>query len=381
MPRLFLHDAHAAADATFAEVHGWTVPRHYGDPGGEYRAAVQDLGVADRSHRGRVGVTGRQPVEMIHSLVTNDVKRPPVRVSGDVLAGHGVYAALLTAKGKMIADLRVFWRGPPAAPALLLDIAAAGYAGALAHLRRFLPPRLARVEELSESTGMVTVLGPRAAEVVSREGSGLRVDVAELEVLGEDEYRVVGRESGSGVLLARTGDAGVPAFDIIAERGAVAALWDAMLRAGARRVGHGVWDTLRIEAGRPAYGTDMTEDTIPVEAGIEGRAISYTKGCYPGQEVIVRIRDRGHVNWMLRGMLLGERPAPTPGTPLFAPGSDRAVGRITSAAQSPRFGQCIALGYVRREVEPPAALRLGAPDGPELRVVELPFEVREPPAG
>lgn len=381
MPRLFLHDAHTAAGAAFAEIHGWSLPRHYGDPGGEYRAAVGDLGVADRSYRGRLAVMGRQPVEMIHGLVTNDVRRPPVRVSGDVLAGHGVYAALLTAKGKMITDLRLFWRGSPDAPVLLLDMAAAGYAGALTHLRKFLPPRLARVEELTEVTGMLTVLGPRAAAVVSREAAGLRVDAAELEALGEDEYRVVGPEPGSSVLVVRTGDVGVPAFDIIADRGTTAALWDALLRAGARPVGCGVWDTLRIEAGRPAYGADMTEDTLPVEAGIESRAISYTKGCYTGQEVIVRIRDRGHINWKLRGILLGEGPAPAPGTGLFAPGSHRAVGRVTSVAQSPRFGQAIALGYVRREVEPPAALRLGSAGGREVRVVELPFEIEERPRG
>lgn len=381
MPRLFLHDAHAAAGAAFAEFHSWTVPRHYGDPGGEYRAAVDDLAVADRSHRGRLAVAGRQPVEMVHGLVTNDVRRPPERVCDDVLAGRGVYAALLTAKGRMITDLRVFWRSPPEAPELLLDVATAGFAGAVAHLRRFLPPRLARVEELSEAMGMLTVLGPRAAEVVSREAAGLIVDAAELEALDEDEYRVFGPEPQSGVLVARTGDVGVAAFDIIAERGTIAALWAAVLRGRARPVGHGVWETLRIEAGRPAYGDDMTEDTMPVEAGIEARAISDTKGCYTGQEVIVRIRDRGHVNWKLRGILLGERPAPAPGTQLFAADAERAVGHVTSAVESPRFGQALALGYVRREVGPPALLRLGAPDGPVVRVAALPFEGEESASG
>ncbi|MBI4539630.1 MAG: aminomethyl transferase family protein [Gemmatimonadetes bacterium] len=377
MSRLPLHDAHAASGAVFAEVHGWTIPRHYGDPAGEYRAAVGTLGVADRSYRGRVRVTGRSPVEVIHGLVTNDVRRPATRLSDDVLAGRGAYAALLTPKGRMIADLRVFWWSPPETPELLLDIAAAGLAGAVEHFRRYMPPRLARSEDVTGTTGMLTVVGPRAAEVVSREVAALRVEAGELAALAEDAYRIVGGEPHGGVLIARTGDAGVAAFDVIAARETIGGLWEALVRAGALPIGYGVWETLRIEAGRPAYGVDMTEATIPVEAGLEERAIDYRKGCYTGQEVIVRIRDRGHVNWKLRGILLGEQAAPAPGTELFGPDAGRAVGavgRITSAAQSPKFGQTIALAYLRREIAAPATLRLGAPSGPEAQVVELPFE-------
>ena len=128
---------------------------------------------------------------------------------------------------------------------------------------------------------------------------------------------------------------------------------------------------MRVEAGTPAFGPDMDERTIPIEAGIEARAIDHGKGCYTGQEVIVRIRDRGHVNRHLRGLLLGEVPTPAPGTELFAGGSDRPVGSITSAVESPARGQAIALAYVRREVQPGAEVRVGAVGGTPARVMSL----------
>jgi folate-binding protein YgfZ len=136
----------------------------------------------------------------------------------------------------------------------------------------------------------------------------------------------------------------------------VAALRKALEEGGAEEAGADAWEVLRVEAGRPAYGPDMDDGTIPVEAGIHDRAIDYQKGCYTGQEVIVRIRDRGHVNRTLRLLHLGDVNPPSPGSDLFDPTSDRperAVGWITSAVRSPRFEETVALGYVRREVEEP----------------------------
>src|SRR4051794_32121624 len=148
--------------------------------------------------------------------------------------------------------------------------------------------------------------------------------------------------------------------------------------AGARPAGLGAIETLRIEAGRPRFGADLTEDVIPTEAfeesGLMERAISFTKGCYTGQEVIIRIAHRGHVNKHLRGLLLGDAPAPAPGTRLVNAETGKDAGWLTSVAHSPMLGQAVALGYVRREVEPGAAVRLGATDGAAATVVRLPFE-------
>src|SRR5690606_16123053 len=148
-------------------------------------------------------------------------------------------------------------------------------------------------------------------------------------------------------------------FDVIVRSDVAERVWERLTEAGARPAGHATLDVLRIEAGSPRWGAELDETTIPLEAGLRERAISETKGCYTGQEVIIRILHRGHVNWLLRGILLGDAAAPARDTPLLDPGAGRKVGRITSAAWSPKHSQTIALGYVRREVEPGTELHLG----------------------
>ena len=143
------------------------------------------------------------------------------------------------------------------------------------------------------------------------------------------------------------------------------------METGACEFSLGALDVLRVEAGRPAWGSDLDDTTIPPEAGIDARAIDHAKGCYTGQEVIVRIRDRGHVNRKLRGLRLGNAPLPGRGVELWVGGRDQPVGAITSAVVSPRAGEGLALGYLRREVEAPGEVRLGTPDGPRVTVLEL----------
>ena len=148
---------------------------------------------------------------------------------------------------------------------------------------------------------------------------------------------------------------------------------EVLLVEDARPAGAAVWSTLRVEAGRPAYGVDMDDGTIPIEAGVHDRGIDYGKGCYTGQEVIIRILHRGHVNWLLRGLLLGDVPAPAQGAPLVRAEDGRQVGRVTSSVWSPRYGQTIGLAYVRREVEPGGTLFLGEAAGPPATVTAVPF--------
>ena len=158
------------------------------------------------------------------------------------------------------------------------------------------------------------------------------------------------------MIVVRTHDVWPPAWNVYGPADAIRALWRTLVDSGAASAGLGVWKTLGVEAGRPVYGTDMDERTLPPEAGIVERAVDQAKGCYTGQEVIVRIRDRGHVNRYLRRLALGDVPAPAPGTELLAPDSDKVVGTVTSAVQSPRLGGVAALAYVRRGVE---RVRLG----------------------
>ncbi len=335
-------------------------------PMDEWTAATTGAAVRDRGHRRRWTVTGKQPSAMLQGVVTGHMPGPWVQGDG-VGAGRAEYSVVLTPRGRTVSDLRL-WREAGAHgddASLLLDVPAAGAEALQAHLSRFLPPRLARVTDVSAETGMLTVLGPLGAGLLAREATGLRLEAAELEAMAEGDLRAVEVGGARPLTLIRCGDVSEPAWDVVADAADVSALRARLDAAGAVSVGREVWDALRHEAGRPAFGVDFTEEHIPVEAGVHTRAIDYDKGCYTGQEVIVRIRDRGHVNRHLRRLRLGDRPVPDPGTELWRADGAKAVGVVTSGAVSPRRGT-LALGYVRREVPPPGPVRFGGPDGPEI---------------
>ena len=347
-----------ARGAVFAGRGGERTPRHFGDPRGEYHAATDSCGVVHRADRRLLRVHGRAPRQMLHGILTNRIPEPPAEV-GAALAGEAVYGAILTPKGRMVTDLVTLWLGAGEGEGLGLDVATSGHEAVLEHFKRFLPPRFARVDDLCDRTGLLTVLGPGADAAV--EGAFGQAPAAGYALPG-------GGPASDGVLLAR-GVEQVPSWNVWGPVGRMAECWRLLEEAGAAPAGLGVWETVRIEGGLPAFGADMDETTIPVEAGLLDRAFDHDKGCYTGQEVIVRIRHRGRVNWHLRALRFGDA-APVPGDKLFEAGGTRARGRVTSVAQSPRFGQTVGLGYVRREVEPPAELRLGSGAGPEVGVEE-----------
>ena len=329
-------------------------PRHFGDPRGEYRTATESCGVVHRGDRRLLRVHGRAPRQMLHGVLTNRIPEPPVGGMGEA-----VYGAILTPKGRMVTDLTTLWLGAGEGEGLGLDVATSGHAAALGHFTRFLPPRFARVDDLSEEAGLLTLLGPGAEMAV---GDAFGTAPAE-------GYALLDGGPAEGGLLVARGVEQVPSWDVWAPAARMTECWQRAEDAGAVPVGWAVWETLRIEAGLPAFGVDMDETTIPVEAGLLDRAFDHGKGCYTGQEVIVRIRHRGRVNWHLRALRFGDA-APAAGQKLFEGGGTKVRGRVTSVAQSPRFGQAIGLGYVRREVEPPATLRLGSGSGPAVGVEE-----------
>jgi folate-binding protein YgfZ len=336
--------------------------------GAGYDAALHGLAVAVRPDRARLRVTGRDPVGMLQGVVTNRIPDPPGATELGVTRGRARYAAVLTPKGRMIADLRVV-RGPKSdADGLLLDAPAAAGLELFEHLRRVLPPRLARTAGCADI--QLTVAGPRAAEWLSRDALGLRVETSELVGLAEDEWVWVDT-GAAGTLVIRNGALAAESFDVLTDEPVARSLASLARAAGGISLPAEELDALRIEAGRPAWGSELDEETLPPEAGIDARAIDHTKGCYTGQEVIVRIRDRGHVNRTLRGFRLGAAPLPPRGAELWIDGRDRPVGSVTSSAASPRAGEGLALGYLRREVEVPGDVRLGGPAGPVARAVEL----------
>ncbi|MEX0837252.1 MAG: hypothetical protein WD101_02890 [Gemmatimonadota bacterium] len=314
-----------------------------------YEAAIGGLAILDRSDRSRLRVHGRAPRQMLNGILTGTLPEPPAVDDADVASGTATYHAVLTPKGKMVTDLWAWLPVDEEGDGFLLDVPEAGAPGLFEHLRKVLPPRLARLDDVSADTGMLAVVGPEGAAALSRILFGLRIEADRLGELEEGGWLRLGSD---GPVVVRSHDVRPGAFYVVGDRTAVAALGKRLAEAGAVAMSADDWDTLRVEAGRPAFGVDMTDATIPIEAGIHDRAIDHQKGCYTGQEVIVRIRDRGHVNRHLRKIALGDVPLPDPGTELFAPGDDaKAVGWVTSVVRSPTEGGVVVLAYVRRGVD------------------------------
>ncbi len=309
----------------------------------EYRALTEGCGLVDRAGRGRLAVTGADRREFLHGQITNDIE--------GLEPGHGHYAALLTHKGKMLTDLRVLDLGDE----LLLSCERAGLQELFNMIRRY---KLGSDVELHKRTiemGELSLIGPEARRVA---GAG---------ALGPEEHDNLRADiAGEPVVLVAT-DLGV---DVFCAAEATEAVRGALLAAGAIEVSEAAAELVRVESGRPRYGADLDENVIPQEAGLNERAVSFTKGCYVGQETVARLYYRGKPNRHLRGLKLSAPVAP--GTPLRL--GEKEVGRVTSAAVSPVHGP-IGLALVRRQAEPGNTLAAG--DGAtSAEVVELPFAAR-----
>ncbi len=348
------------------ELAGAPVVLHYGDPAGEYEAVRSRVGVARRTDIARFRLWGRDPVRMVQGLITNDLAGAP--------SGQGVYAAMLTPKGRTIAELRAFRIDTPAGTEVWLDMPREARASATEHFRRYVPPMFARWEEVSDAQGTLGVYGPRSREWLEHT---LGAAVPEL---AEDAFVHAEFNDQPVLIVGAPASGGGAGFDVLAATPLLDELWTILLDGDsgppAQPVGFGALETIRVEAGRPRYGTELTEEIIPTEAfeptGLMPRAVSFHKGCYTGQEVIVRIAHRGHVNRLLRGLRLGGAELPTQGTPLFHPDTGKQIGWTTTAVASPRLRQNVALGYVRREISPGGAVRVGSTGGPEATVTTLP---------
>jgi len=315
---------------------------------------------------------GRSPALMLSGLSSGRIPADPVSLGNGLHRGAAPYSTLLTPKGRLVTDLRVARIDPGEAGSLLLDLPDESAQAVLSHLQRFLPPRMARAAEPEVPLRILTLIGPEAsavlASLIDTTVPPAVIDRDSLESFAEGEELAGSGTSIHRFRLIRNGDVHPPAWDVIVPEPDLEGWKDRLLAAGASQADPLVWDTLRVERGRPEFGHELDRETLPPEAGIEDRAIDSRKGCYTGQEVIVRIRDRGKVNRRLRGLLLGPVPPPPPRTPLFAPDREHPVGESRTAIRSPRFGQTAALAFVRREIDPPASLRLGHPEGPGVQV-------------
>jgi folate-binding protein YgfZ len=331
-----------------------------------YHVLRHAAGLLDRSSsRGRILVTGADRRGYLQGLLTNDIAalRP----------GTGCYSAYLTPQGRMIADMRVFELGD----ALLVDLESAVAEPVRARWDQFIFSEDVKVEAVSASTAQIGVYGPRAADViqsafaVGRNPNEPSPDAATLDALEMHANRRWDCQGISATVL-RSDDIGVDGFDIIVAGERRSSLVELLSGSGGIVVSREAAEICRIEAGRPRFGVDMDEDTIPLEAGIEDRAISLTKGCYVGQEVVIRVLHRGHgrVARKLVGFVFAA-DAEGPGRGDTVLSGDREVGFLTSAVKSPAVGRQIALGYVHRDFVQP-----GTPvvvHGTAATVAALPF--------
>jgi folate-binding protein YgfZ len=361
MDRLTLREFHQALGACFTTVNDAEVVDDYGDAAAEHNALRQSAGVLDLSFRGRLCLTGADRTRFLHGQVTNDIK--------SLCSGEGCYAALITAKGKMQSDLNICCL----AEEILLDFEPGLTEAISQRLDKYIIADDVQVVDVAPNYGLLSVQGPKAQAVL--QGTGL---FKELPLKPYQSLKVVDQAYGEIqiVNLARLGSSG---FDLFVPINALQAAAEKLIAAaagvGGRACGWRAFEMARIEAGIPRFGVDMDETNLPLEAGLEARAISYNKGCYIGQEVISRIHTYGQVAKALRGLRLADELSslPVKGDKLSREGKE--VGYVTSSMASTALKAKIAFGYVRKEVNQVGTeltLRTLAGDSP-ARIVPLPF--------
>lgn len=342
-----------AAGAVMAEYFGIQLPEHFGNPMGEYEAARKAVGLVDMSFRGILELTGGDRIRWLNGQITNDVK--------DLKAEEGKLAAVLNVKGHILADLAVYglpnsvWVGLNRDRAQIVRDA----------FDRYIVADDVVAENVSDRYAYLMVVGPEAQPfMVEAAGAG----VADLHLwhhmeasLGSSPARIVASQWLSS-----------PGYDVIVPVEAARTLWETLRNLGAGPVGMAALDILRVEAGWPWYGVDFDERNLLMES-LTRDHVSFTKGCYIGQEVVIRVEHQGHVNKRLCGLWVSGEAAPSPGADIQS--GERKVGTVTSAVRSPSLGRVIALGYVRRECwDPGTKLRIvSGQQSTDAEVAPLPF--------
>ena len=311
-----------------------------------YTAARERAAWLDRSNRGRIVVSGHDRHSYLQGLLTNDIAA--------LTPGTGCYATYLTAQGRLIADLWVYELGDVVLLAMHGDVKDT----VLARLDQFIFGEDVQLGDVTATFAGVAIVGPEAPAILARVVTGVNADT--LAALAE-HGNVRARLGDAPAIITHTTDVGESGFDVYVGWEQRDALVLALESAGAVPLDAKSAEAIRIEAGVPLFHRDMDEETIPLEAGIEQRAISFTKGCYVGQEVIIRVLHRGHgrVARRLVGLAVDGPVTPERGAVIEAGG--KVVGEVTSAAFSPRLGRPVAMGYVQRDVaEPDVIVRISS---------------------
>ncbi len=346
-----------AAGAVLAERFGVEMPVNFGDSGKEYDAVREAVGLVDGSFRGVIEVTGGDRHRWLNGQVTNDVK--------DLKAGEGKLAALLNVKGHIQADLAVY--GLP--NSVWVDVQRDRAQPVRDTFDRYIIADDVTAENASERYAHLMLVGQEARALMSEVLGPSVADLApwhHMEAwLGTLQLRIIGSRW-----------LGMPGFDVVVSADLADRAWEALMYLGQTRgllpVGMAALDLLRVEAGWPWYGVDFDDSNLLMES-LTRDHVSFTKGCYIGQEVVIRVEHQGHVNKKLCGLLISGEVVPTRGATILS--GDRKVGTVSSAVRSPALSRVVALGTVRREVwEPGTKLRIASGDQAiEAEITPLPF--------
>jgi folate-binding protein YgfZ len=348
---------HRAAHAEVGEYFGTLLPAQFGDITAEYRAARETVALADANFMALFSFTGADRQRLVNAVLTSNVR--------DLVAGQGNVGLLLTPQGHILAEIETY----------LTETRILTLSHAMVRQRtyatfdKFIIMDDVTLEDLTDQTGMLTLVGPLAGRTLSQ-FSGL--EIARLPEFEHAEVKI----GGFPCRVVHRTCVGLPGATVITAQENLPDLWETLARAV--RAQHGttagmdVLNAIRLESGIAWFGHDFDDKNIPHEAGLQDSHISYEKGCYTGQEIVERVRSRGHVNRRL-ALLQFKGPLPPPGTRLMAPSDAAAqeVGHVTSAARSPLLRGDIGMGYVRRESANVGTL-LTAGDIP-AEVISAPF--------
>lgn len=332
-----LYNIHSKLDATFSEcLDGWTLPLHYSDPISEHLAVRNDIGITDISFQGVLELTGDDRASFLHRLISNDVENLSV--------GEGNYATLLTHRGKIIADINVY----NLEDSIYVMTAPQVIDTLFTELDKYI---IADDVELKKVTdvGIIGVAGPNTMELVQ---SVLKTE--NLDSLSE--YGSVSIEFNTDrVLCIRSDCYGGIGLILMTSSGIIDQLWESLTSfpSNVTPFGYAVQESLRIEAGTPMYSKELTDSVIPLEAELD-YAIDFEKGCYIGQEIVARMKYRGHPNRLLRGIEIHSDEIIPINTKIYD--GDKEIGWVTSSTYSPSLEKQIALGYVRMAYTDPGSI-------------------------
>ena len=334
-----LIEEHRAEGARLAEFQGCTLPQTFSEFEKEYRAARETVALFDTNWHAVLTMTGRDRVKYLHAITSNNIQT--------LESGRGTLALLLNPQGRILAELEVY-----ALPEKLLVLShAALRERTVATLKKYIIGSQVQIEDQTDQVGSLAVEGPRAADVVAEVCGVALGDLAEMSV------RELSIEGVSCYLLRHSHFGGTGA-EVIAGRDDLPALWRKLLSSarahGGEPIGMAALNALRLEAGVPWFPADFNDAMIPHEAALENTHVSFNKGCYTGQEIVERVRSRGHVNRKRVSLKFSTAVAPPPGAKLRAGGAE--IGFVTSAAFSPQTGTAIGMGYVRREQFAPGSI-------------------------